>query len=434
VNATDQLFRQNYGRMVTALTRVLGVPSLSLAEDVVQEAFCRAVEVWADQGLPENPSAWLMVTAKNRALDLIRRRKTARDFEPELARWLQSEWTLSSVIDESFSPAAVKDDILRMMFSCCDPRIAETSQIALILQILCGFTVDEVAAAFVSKPAAIAKRIMRAKQTLATSKRLFDVTSTARFSARIGSVQRALYLLFNEGYHGASPTVVRAELCFEAMRLLAVLMRHPDGDTAESGALAALMSFHAARLPARVDAGGNLVRFTDQDRSKWNQELLRDGVQLMDRASVGSQVSEFHIEAAIASVHAMAPTSAETDWHTIVLLYDALMRVQPSAIVALNRAIAIGQCRGSEAGLEAIRGIRDSHKLDRYPFYEAAMGELEERRGDLDRARGHYERARAVARNAAERRYLGNRMASCAPASAANDRGPSDATQASEVK
>ncbi len=215
----DHFFRHESGRILTALTRIFGVHNLAMAEDVVQDAFCRALDVWKMSGIPENPSAWLMMTAKNRALDLLRRERTARTFAPELGRLLESEWTVAPVVDELFAANAIKDDLLRMMFSCCNPRLPEEAQIALILNILCGFTVDEIAGAFVSTHAAIEKRITRAKKVLASSKRLFDVTAASEFSARLPSVHRALYLLFNEGYHGASvETVVRQELCRESKR------------------------------------------------------------------------------------------------------------------------------------------------------------------------------------------------------------------------
>src|SRR5580765_7630497 len=226
----DYLFRHESGRMIAALTRVFGVHNLSLAEDVVQDALCRALEVWKFRGMPENPAAWLMTTAKNRAVDVLRRERTARTFAPELGRLLDSEWTLVPTVDEQFGDHAIKDDLLRMMFSCCQPRLAEEAQVALVLNILCGFTAGEVAGAFVATRAAIEKRITRAKKVLAGSKRLFDVTDAKEFSTRLPAVHRALYLLFNEGYHGASAeSAVRAELCREAMRLASLLRAHPLG-------------------------------------------------------------------------------------------------------------------------------------------------------------------------------------------------------------
>src|SRR6476646_1675668 len=214
----DHLFRHESGRMVATLTRIFGVHNLALAEDVVQDAFCRALEVWRFRGVPDNPSAWLMATAKHRAIDVLRRERTARTFAPELGRLLESEWTLVPTVDELFGPLAVKDDLLRMMFSCCTPRLAEEAQVALVLHILCGFGVSEIAGAFLDSEAATQKRISRARKVLASSKRLFDLAD-ADLSGRLSAVHRALYLLFNEGYHGASSeSAMQVDLCREALR------------------------------------------------------------------------------------------------------------------------------------------------------------------------------------------------------------------------
>jgi RNA polymerase sigma factor (sigma-70 family) len=400
--------------MVAVLTRLFGVHNLALAEDVVQDAFCRALEVWKFRGIPENPSAWLMATAKNRALDILRRERTARTFAPELGRLLQSEWTLAQAVEETFAPGALKDDLLRMMFSCCHPRLPEEAQVALMLHILCGFSVSEVASAFMSKHAAMEKRITRAKKILATSKRLFDVAASQEFSARLPAVQRALYLLFNEGYHGASPeAVVRTELCQEALRLAAFLLGHPNGKTPSTHALAALFCLNAARLPARIDAAGNLRSLFDQDRSRWDQERIVDGLKLLELSATGSELTEYHLEAAIASVHARARRSEDTDWKAIVSLYDTLIALRPSPIVALNRAIAVAQSEGPERGLEAIYSIPSRDRLASYPFYPAALGELELRRGGNEKAREHFHAAKALARNPSERRFLEQRIAAC---------------------
>ncbi len=410
----DHLFRQEAGRVVATLTRIFGVHNLALAEDVVQDAFCRALEVWKFRGVPDNPSAWLMATAKNRALDVLRRERTARTFAPELTRLLDSEGTTVSVVQELFGANAIKDDQLRMMFSCCHPRLPEEAQVALMLHILCGFSVSEIASAFVSTRAAIEKRVSRAKKALATSKSLFDVANAIDFAARLPSVHRALYLLFNEGYHGASPeSAVRAELCREAMRLVQVLLNHALAATPVTHALAALMWLHAARLPARVDAAGNLSSLFDQDRSRWDHELVIRGQEFLDLSAKGTALTEYHLEAGIAAFHAMAPRPEETDWAQIVLLYDMLMTIRPSPVVALNRAIAVAQLEGPGRGLEEIHAIAGKDRLARYPFYFGALGEFELRSGRREVARGHFQAALALARNAMERRFLEGRVAAC---------------------
>jgi RNA polymerase sigma factor (sigma-70 family) len=415
VDPIDSLFRRESGRMVAVLARIFGVHNLALAEDVVQDAFCHALEVWKFRGYPENPSAWLMTAARNRAVDVLRRERTARTFAPELGRLLDSEWTLVPAVDEQFAPAALEDDLLRMMFSCCHPRLKEEAQVTLVLNILCGFSAGEIAGAFVATHAAIEKRITRAKQVLAGSQRLFDVARADEFSARLPAVQRALYLLFNEGYHGASAaSAVRAELCAEAMRLAALLAGHPFGATPATRALSALMCFHAARLPARIDSAGDLHSLFDQDRSRWDPTLVAEGQRLMELSATGPELSEYHVEAAIAWTHVTAASPEETDWHRIVALYDMLMAIHPSPVVALNRAIAIAQREGPERGLEAIQGIADRERLSAYPFYPAALGELELRRGRRGAAREHLRAALALARNPSERRFFEQRLEACA--------------------
>jgi RNA polymerase sigma-70 factor (ECF subfamily) len=397
--------------MVAALTRIFGFHNLALAEDVVQEAFCRATEVWAFRGVPENPSAWLMATAKNCALDVLRRERTARTYAPELGHLLESEWTRARVIEEAFAPNAIKDDLLRMMFSCCHPQLAEEAQVALILHILCGFSVDEIASALVSTHAAIEKRITRGKKTLAKSKKPFDVAAPAEFSSRLPSVHTALYLLFNEGYHGANPEfAVRSDLCWEAMRLTAILLEHLPCARPRTYGLAALMCLHAARLPARIDASGSLSSLFDQDRSIWDQQLIAEGISFLDRSATGSELSEYHLEAAIASVHAAAGGIDDTDWAKIVSLYDSLMTLRPSPVVALNRAIAIAQRDGPDRGIEEIEAITDRDRLKSYPFYWAALGEFELRSKRYETAHGHFRSALALARNEAEHHFFSQRL------------------------
>jgi len=411
----EHLFRHESGRIIAALTRIFGAHNLPLAEDVVQEAFCRAMEVWSFRGIPQNPSAWLMMTAKNCALDALRRERTARTFAPELGRLLASEWTLAPVVEELFGAAAIEDSQLQMMFSCCHPRLSQEAQIALVLHILCGFSVDEIASALVSAHSAVEKRITRAKKVLAKSKALFDVTKSADFSRRLPVVHNALYLLFNEGYHGANPkSAVRGELCREAMRLTAILLEHPLGATPATHALAALMCLHAARLPARVDADGDLSPFFDQDRSKWDQHLVEEGLKFLELSASGSELTEYHVEAAIASIHSTAREAANIDWAKIVSLYDVLITINPSPIVALNRAIGIGQLEGPERGLEELHRITNRDRLAAYPFYAAALGELELRCGRYESAGEHFRTALALARNEMERRFLKERLNACA--------------------
>jgi RNA polymerase sigma-70 factor (ECF subfamily) len=410
----DHLFRRESGRLVSVLTRIFGAHNLPLAEDVAQDAFCRAVEVWPVRGIPENPSAWLMATARNRALDVLRRERTARTFAPEFSRFFDSAWTRSSLVDELFSQDAIKDDELRVMFSCCHPRLPEEAQVALMLHIVCGFGVNEIAHAFVSSFDAIKKRITRSKKVFVKSTTLFDVSDAAEFSTRLPTVQRALYLLFNEGYHSASAEhAVRTELCREAMRLSALLLEHPLGAAPATYALSALMCLDAARLPARMDAAGQLHSMFEQDRSQWDRQLIGEGLTLLDLAANGAELTGYHIEAGIAAVHARAAGAEDTDWKTIVTLYDKLAATRPSPVVALNRAIAVAQDQGPERGIEAINAIADSRRLARYPFYAAALGELELRRGRREISAEHFRAALSLARNSIEEEFFNQRILAC---------------------
>jgi RNA polymerase sigma-70 factor (ECF subfamily) len=410
----EHLFRREAGRIVATLTRLFGLDNLALAEDVVQDALVRALEIWKFRGVPDNPSAWLMATAKHRALDVLRRERTARRFAPDVTRHLESAALLEPIVDEQFHPNAIRDDQLRMMFSCCDPRLPEEAQVALVLHILCGFSVGEIAHALLAGAEAVKKRITRAKSVLAGSRDLFELDAGEHVAERLEVVQRALYLLFSEGFHGAcEESAVRIDLCHDAMRLTAMLLDHPAGATRSTRALLALMCFHAARLPARLDEAGDLQPLPAQERARWDRPLIARGQELMDEAASGTELTEYHVEAAIAAAHASAARAEDTPWATIVSLYDLLMTIRPSPVVALQRAIAIAELDGPGRGLEELAAIADRDRLDRYPFYQAAFGELELRRGHRGVARAHFRAAVGLARSRSERRLLELRALAC---------------------
>ncbi len=406
-------FRREASRLVAALTRAFGVENLALAEDVVQETLASAFEVWSYRGVPEHYSALLMAAAKNRVLDTFRRARTAHKFAPELGRFIESEWTLRPAVEALFLPDALKDDELRMMFSCCHPRLQKDVQVALILNVLCSFSVEEIASAFLTTASAVEKRLWRGKKLLAASKRLFELTADD-FAPRLSAVHRALYLLFNEGYHGACPdAVVRVDLCREAMRLVRLLVEHAPAATPATQALAALMYLDAARLPSRMDAGGNLKALVEQDRTRWDAALIAEGLTLLDQSAQGEEVTVYHVEAGIAGLHAAAGSTEETRWGEIVRHYDVLMKLSPSPVVALNRAMALAQAQGAAKGLAAIQAIAGAQRLARYPFYPAALGELQLRVGQPEAAADHFRAARRLARNDAERRFLDGRLSEC---------------------
>jgi predicted RNA polymerase sigma factor len=407
------LFRRESARLLAALTRIFGVANVALAEDAVQETLANAFAEWSHRGVPAHYSALLMASAKNRMLDTFRRERTALKFAPEVGRSIESEQATQPAVEGLFLAPALKDDELRMMFSCCHPHLNEEVQVALILRILCGFGVSEIASIYLATDSAIEKRLSRGKKVLAASKSLFEL-STADFAPRLAVVHRALYLLFSEGYHGSGEeSVVRSELCREAIRLIRLLVEHAPAATSTTCALAALMCLGGARLPGRINESGDLTRLFDQDRSRWDAQLIAEGLVLLDRSATGTDVSEYHIEAAIAGLHAGAIHADDTPWSQIVALYDALARIRPSPVVALNRAMALAQLEGPERGLEAVRAIAGAEQLREYPFYEAALGELELRCGRNDVAREHFRLALGLARNTAERRFLARRIADC---------------------
>jgi RNA polymerase sigma-70 factor (ECF subfamily) len=413
MKSDEALYRRERARLLAALTRVFGTHNLALAEDVVQETLARAFEVWTYQGVPEHFSAQLMTAAKNRALDVFRRERTARKFAPALEHALDSEWTLRPTVEELFLPAALRDDELRMMFLVCHPQLAEEAQVALMLNMLCGFGAEEIAGVYLAGRAAVEKRISRGKKVLAEAPRLFELKA-ADFAPRLEAVHRALYVLFSEGYHGASEeAVIREELCREALRLVRLLVDHAPAATPATFALGALMYLNAARLPGRTNELGELLALSEQDRSRWDAKLIAEGLSLLERASSGTAVSRYHIEAAIAGLHASAPSAAQTRWGEIVHLYDVYLVIAPSPVIALNRAVAVAEIEGPTSGLRALAAIEGVEQLRDYPFYAAARGELELRAGRADAARPYFETALGQARSEAERCFLRRRLTAC---------------------
>jgi RNA polymerase sigma factor (sigma-70 family) len=426
------LFRHEAGRMVAALTRLFGLRNLALAEDVVQDALCRALEVWKFSGVPENPSAWLMAAARNRAVDILRRERTARTYAPEFEYLLSSEQALAPAVSRLFLEPELRDEQLRLMFSCCHARIAEETQVALILNILCGFSVREVASAFLVPEATLEKRLQRGKAVLAEAGTLPEVSSEARQRERLDSVLRALYLLFNEGYHGSHPAeAVRTELCAEALRLGALIAEPPATAVPATHALLALMCLHAGRLPGRLNVHGELLPFAQQDRSTWNLPLIHQGIALLARSAEGEQMTPYHLEAGIAAEHAMAPSPEQTNWARILQLYELLLELRPSPVVALNRAISIAQLEGPERGLEELRRIEGRERLSSYPFYPAALGELYLRVGKVRDAHECFQTALQLARNPMEAHFLEQRLAACGEVEDSSDAGPRNAVAGS---
>jgi RNA polymerase sigma factor (sigma-70 family) len=412
--AVENLFRREAGRISAAVVRLVGLAHLDLAEDVVNDALVQALEVWKFRGVPDNPTAWLIAAAKHRAIDVIRRERTARRFAPEVADQLSTEWSLVPTVAAAFEEKEIVDAELRVMFELCHGRLPEETQVMVILKYLCGFGVRELAQVFLSSEDAVEKRLVRARATLQAAGGLADPGDAARVRERAPAVCRALYLMFSEGYHGSHPqAAVREELCTEALRLGALLADHPVTGVAEAQGLLALMCLLGARLPARRDAGGDLVPLDEQDRTRWDAALNARGLAALAASVTGGEVSEMQLEAAIAAQHAVAPSVEATDWTAIVALYDRLAALRPSPVVALNRAVAVGFARGPAAGLAEVDAIESLGRLEDYLFLAATRADLLRRDGRPREALPHYRRARELARNAPERRFFDRRLAEC---------------------
>ena len=406
--------------MVSYLTRIFGLGGLDLAEDVVQDTLCRALETWPVHGPPDNPSAWLMRVARNRAIDLLRRDEQFRYFAPELVYLLRLRED-----QPGETPAfekEIQDDQLRMMFSCCHPELSIEAQVTLILRTLCGFSVSEIAHALLASEDSIEKRLGRARKLFRLSGTFVELANASEIPRRLEAVYQAIYLLFNEGYHASrSEQTVREDLCFEAIRLALLLSEHPEGEKPKTHALLALLCFHAARLPGRVDDDGGLIQLEIQDRSKWDRDLMGRGFYFLEKASMGNELSEYHLEAGIASLHCSAPTYEKTEWPKILELYDILYRLKPSPIVALSRDIALGKALGPEEGLAELRKIPDAAKLKEYPFYPAAQGEFHFFAGRPAEAAKHFENAMKLARSRSETNFFERKLKACQPGAAQID-------------
>lgn len=410
--AVEHLFRHESAKMVATLTRIFGIEHFQLAEDVVQEALARALQTWPFYGVPQNPAAWIMRASRNLALDVVRRQKNFRDKEAEIIRVMDRDVIAPDEV--IFSEQEIADDRLRMMFVCCHPAVPEDAQVALALKTLCGFGVSEIASAFLTTDAAIAKRLTRAKQKIAEAKIPFEIPTGAELARRLDGVLQSLYLLFNEGYKAsAGDKLVREDICGEAIRLADLLVRHPACNQPKTHALLALTLLNSARTSARVDDEGNLLRLRDQDRSKWNPQMIARGMFHLAQSSAGDAISEYHLQAGIAACHCAAKDYASTDWEKILLLYDRMLTLDDSPVVALNRAVALAEARGPQAGIKAVNAIPDLKALESYYLFHAVMGDFELQLNHLPIAAAHFQRALELAEMPPEKKFLEKRLQSC---------------------
>jgi RNA polymerase sigma-70 factor (ECF subfamily) len=400
----ETLYRSESGRVLATLVRLLG--NLDLAEEAMHEAFAAALESWPQTGIPDRPRPWLISTARFKAIDTLRRRARFAASQDELVRYLEAQ---CSSAERAIEEDSLEDDRLRLIFTCCHPSLAPEAHVALTLREVCGLTTEEIAKAFLISPRTLAQRIVRAKAKIRETPIPYEVPTPQELPERLGAVLQVIYLVFNEGYSAAAGAeVTRAELTGEAIRLGRLLTElRPEPEVI---GLLSLMLLHESRHAARTSPTGELILLENQDRSLWNREQIAEGVALLEKALKSRRFGSYTLQAAIAAVHAEAKSVAATDWRQIVALYDRLLRIQPSPVVQLNRAVAIAMCDGPEAGLTIIDAVSEHGELANYYLAHSARADMYRRLGRTAEARSSYEKALALTQQEPERQFLQERI------------------------
>lgn len=404
----DHLFRSRAGQMVAYLTRLLGPEHLDLAEEVTQEALLKALQHWPYSGIPQNPAGWLFRVARNAALDAVRHRRLAGEKSTELAAEHFRNPDVSSADDEL--EEQLRDDELRMVLMCCHPTLPQDARVALSLKTVGGFSVREIARAFLADEVTIAQRLVRAKRQIREMRVRFELPAGEELGARLASTLEVIYLMFNEGYAAQSgEDLVRQDLCAEALRLGRLLATSSVG-TPQTHALVALMAFQAARLPARADTAGELVLLEDQDRRQWDRILIALGFDHFTQCAEGTELTPYHVQAAIAAAHARAQDGCATDWRLILELYDQLVELSPSPVVELNRVVVVAKVHGPEAALAALRPLEGNRFLRNYYLLPAVQGQLLLDIGDKPGASECFRQALERPSSEPERRFLQRKL------------------------
>jgi RNA polymerase sigma factor (sigma-70 family) len=411
----DHLFRQETGRLVSVLTRAFGSENLDLAEDVVQDSLMEALDQWQSDGVPENPSAWLFQVAKNKALNIVNRKKYKRQYSKEISHSLQSERLAEPTLNHLFSEQEIQDDQLRMIFTCCHPAISPDSQIAIALKTLCGFSIPEIAKAFLTTEENINKRLVRARQKIRENRIPFEVPQGSELENRLNTVLETIYLLFNEGYNASKGMeIVRNDLCEEAIRLTQLLITN---ETIQSKgnvyALLSLMILNASRFKARQDSDGNLLTMAEQDRSLWDKQMQSIGLSYLQRSTENNDISIYHILATISANYCIAPDYQSTDWGNILSLYDSLIKLDNSPLVLLNRAIVVSKVSGPEKALADLEMIKDNPALKSYHLFYSTKAELLTEINQFENAAHALQMAIGFAPLKAEKDLLARKLASC---------------------
>jgi RNA polymerase sigma-70 factor (ECF subfamily) len=402
----DHLFRREAGKMVAVLTKLFGTENLQMAEDVVQDTLLLAFNSWPDKGIPKNPSAWLYRVAKNKAIDRLRHNRHLLNTDPEDLTETHDQPLLD--IEQLWKQELLEDDMLRMMFACCHPRIPKENQITLILKTLCGFSTVEIAKAFLIPEDTVSKRLYRTKEFFRHEKIKLTIPSVNELKNRTDVILNAIYLLFNEGYNSTqSEYLIRRDLMDEAMMLCHLITKNEYTRQPEAYALMALMCFHSSRNESRISPEGEIVLLTKQDRSRWDKRLIDKGNDYMNLAAYGNTVSAYHLEAAIAFQHCTAKSFDTTNWPAILSYYDWLCRIAPSPFTAINQAVAMMQVDGPQAALTALLQIE---KADKFYLYHAILGEIYTRLHNYTQAKSSLEKAISLTRSAPEKRVLQEKL------------------------
>jgi RNA polymerase sigma factor (sigma-70 family) len=408
---TAHLFRHESGKMVAVLSRLVGLQNIEAAEDIVQDTLLQAMNTWGYNGIPDNPQGWLYRVAKNKAIDFLRREKRFKELSPQYAYLLHSEYSLAPTVNNLFLENEIQDSQLRMMFACCHPSIPEESQVAMALKTLCGLSTNEIAKAFLTTDETISKRIYRAKEKIKTEKIELEVPTSNELPVRLNTVLKSLYLLFNEGYNSSHPEqLIREDLCEEAMRLCLLLTQHSLTAYPRSKALLALMCFQSSRLNARLDDKGNIILLKYQQREKWSRQLIQKGFDYLDAAAEPFEVSTYHLEAAIASLHAAAPSFERTDWKSIYHIYEMLYQLQPNPVVAMNKAIASAYAISKQKALEELQQIKG---LEHHHLYYASIAEMYFELEQRENAKLFFEKALKLTLSQIERQLLLDKIRRC---------------------
>ena len=368
----NHLFRYEYGKLVSVLTKTFGSSNIELAEDVVQDAMFEALKQWEYKGIPDNPVGWIYKVAKHKAVNIVNREKHKRKYSSEAALHLQSEWTVEPALNHIFTAKEIADDQLRMIFTCCHPSISSDSQIALTLKTLCGFSIFEISKAFLTNEESISKRLVRARKTIREANYPFEVPTGMELEKRLKSVLETIYLLFNEGYNASSGTdLIRYELCEEAIRLAEIIAKNSNiTKNSTVYALLALMSLNVSRFKARTDEYNNIVDLQNQDRTKWDKKILSKGLAYLELSTIDKEISKYHILATISAHHCTSMDYESTNWESILSLYDNLIKIDNSSIVQLNRTVVISKIRGVKVALKELESIKDKSILHNYlPYY-----------------------------------------------------------------